>query len=233
MTKKFNTNSIKLIKYYKFINHNLIYNNKAINRYKKDNFEISTDKADNLERLKKSISNIKNCSLKSGATNMVFSDGNPKSKVMFLGEAPGSNEDQEGLPFVGRAGTLLDKMLASINLDRKNVYISNIINYRPPENRRPTDEEMGRYLPIVKKHIEIIDPKILVLLGSTAMNALIGDDVVISKVRGQWIEKEFGQCKTSVIVTFHPAFLMRQPTQKKLAWIDLKMIRDKKAKLKI
>jgi uracil-DNA glycosylase family 4 len=233
MIKKFNPNSIKLIKYYKFINHNLIYNNKAINRYKKDNFEISEDKADNLERLKRSISNIKNCSLKINATNIVFSDGNPKSKIMIIGEAPGSNEDQEGLPFVGRAGTLLDKMLASINLDRKNVYISNIINYRPPDNRKPTDEEMNRYLPFVKKHIEIINPKILVLLGSTAMNALIGSDVVISKVRGQWIEKEFGQCKTSAIVTFHPAFLMRQPTQKKLAWIDLKMIRDKKTKLKI
>ena len=233
MIKKSNPNPVKLIKYYKFINHNLIYNNKAINRYKKDNFEISSDKADNLERLKKSISNIKHCSLKTSATNMVFSDGNPKSKIMLVGEAPGSNEDQEGLPFVGRAGTLLDKMLASINLDRKNVYISNIINYRPPENRRPTDEEINKYLPFIKKHIEIIDPKILILLGSTAMNALIGDDVVISKVRGQWIEREFGKCKTSVIITFHPAFLMRQPTQKKLAWIDLKMIKAKKAKLKI
>jgi len=233
MIKKISANPIKLIKYYKFINHNLIYNNKAINRYKKDNFEISADKADNLERLKKSISNIKNCSLKASATNMVFSDGNPKSKVMLIGEAPGSNEDQEGLPFVGRAGTLLDKMLASINLNRKNVYISNIINYRPPENRRPTDEEMNRYLPFIKKHIEIIAPKILILLGSTAMNALIGGDAVISEVRGQWIEKEFGLCKTSVIVTFHPAFLMRQPTQKKLAWVDLKKIRDKKVKLKI
>jgi uracil-DNA glycosylase family 4 len=233
MKKKISPHSVKLIKYYKFINYNLIYNNKAINRYKKDNFEISADKADNLERLKKSILNIKNCDLKNEATNMVFSDGNPKSKIMFLGEAPGSNEDQEGLPFVGRAGTLLDKMLASINLDRKSVYISNIINYRPPENRRPTDEEMNKYLPFVKKHIEIIAPKILVLLGSTAMNALIGNDIVISKVRGKWIEKEFGQHKTSVIVTFHPAFLMRQPTQKKLAWVDLKMIKAKKAKLKI
>ena len=233
MKKKISPDSIKLIKYYKLINYNLIYNNKAINRYKKDNLEISGDKADNLERLKKLILNIKNCNLKNDATNMVFSDGNPKSKIMFLGEAPGSNEDQEGLPFVGRAGSLLDKMLASINLDRKSVYISNIINYRPPENRRPTDEEINRYLLFVKKHIEIIAPKILVLLGSTAMNALIGNDVVISKVRGKWIEKEFGQHKTSVIVTFHPAFLMRQPTQKKLAWVDLKMIRDRKAKLKI
>ena len=233
MIKKTNSTSVKLIKYYKLINHNLIYNNKAINRYKKDNFEISADKAENLERLKKSIGAIKNCSLKSSATNIVFCDGNPKSKIMFVGEAPGSNEDQEGLPFVGRAGALLDKMLASINLNRKNVYISNIINYRPPENRRPTDEEVNRYMPFIKKHIEIINPKILVLLGSTAMNALIGNDIVISKARGKWIDKEFGSCKTSVIITFHPAFLMRQPAQKKMAWIDLKMIRDKKAKLKI
>ena len=233
MIKKINSKTVKLIKFYNYINHNLIYNNKAINRYKKDIFEISVDKAENLEKLKKSISNIKNCELKSNSTNIVFSDGNPKSKIMILGEAPGSNEDQEGLPFVGRAGTLLDKMLASINLDRKSVYISNIINYRPPENRRPTDEEINRYLPFIKKHIEIIAPKILILLGGTAMNALIGNDVVISKARGQWIEKGFGRCKTSIIVTFHPAFLMRQPSQKKLAWVDLKMIRDKKTKLKI
>ena len=228
MAKKTFLNSVKLIQYYNLINHNLIYNNKAINRYKRDNFEISDDKADNLERLKKSIRNIKNCSLKSSATNMVFSDGNPKSKIMLIGEAPGANEDKEGLPFVGRAGALLDKMLAAINLDRKKVYISNIINFRPPDNRRPTDKEIERYLPFISKHIEIINPKILVLLGSTAMNALIGNEVVISKMRGKWIEKKFGNCKTSVIITFHPAFLMRQPAQKKMAWIDLKMIRDKK-----
>ena len=228
MNKKSNSKSIKLIEYYKLINHNLIYNNVAINRYKKDSFEISADKADNLEKLKKSIDDIKNCTLKKNATNMVFSDGNPKSKIMFIGEAPGANEDEEGLPFVGRAGTLLDKMLASIDLNRKKIYISNIINYRPPDNRRPTDEEIKRYLPFVTKHIEIINPKILVLLGSTAMNALIGSEVVISKMRGKWIEKKFGNCKTSVIITFHPAFLMRQPAQKKMAWIGLKMMRDKK-----
>ena len=228
MVKKNNINSIKLIKYYKLINYNLIYNNKAINRYKKDIFEISADKAKNLERLKKSINDIQNCTLKNNATNMVFSDGNPKSKIMLIGEAPGANEDAEGLPFVGRAGALLDKMLTAINLDRKKVYISNIINYRPPDNRRPTDQEIKRYLPFITKHIEIINPKILVLLGSTAMNALIGSDVVISKMRGKWIKKKFGSCETSVIITFHPAFLMRQPAQKKMAWIDLKMIRDKK-----
>ena len=229
---KINSKTIKLIKFYNLINYNLIYNNKAINRYKKDSFEISRDKIGKLNNLKKDINNI-NCELKNNATNLVFSDGNPKSKIMLIGEAPGATEDVEGLPFVGRAGTLLDKMLSSINLDRKSVYISNIINYRPPENRRPTEDEINRYLPYITRHIEIIDPKILVLLGSTAMNALIGNDLVISKARGSWIQKKFGACNTSVIITFHPSFLMRQPAQKKMAWIDLKMIRDKKNKLKI
>ncbi len=233
MIKKINSKTIKLIKFYNFINYNLIFNNKAINRYKKDIFEISGDKAKNLDLLKKSIIGIKNCDLKKHAKNIVFSDGNPKSKIMLIGEAPGANEDQEGLPFVGRAGQLLDKMLSAIDLDRKKVYISNIINYRPPENRRPTEHEIKRYLPFISKHIEIIKPKILVLLGSTAMNALIGNKIVISKMRGKWIDKQFGTCKTSVIITFHPAFLMRQPAQKKMAWIDLKMIRDKKTNLKI
>ena len=228
MLKKNISNSVKLLKYYKLINFNLIYNNKAINRYKKDNYEISEDKSKKLELLKKEIMSLKNCELKKQAKNIVFCDGNPKSKIMLIGEAPGANEDQEGLPFVGRAGILLDKMLAAIHLDRKKVYISNIINYRPPDNRRPTEEEIKRYLPFIIKHIEIINPKILILLGSTAMNALIGKDVVISKMRGEWIEKKIGNCKTSIIITFHPAFLIRQPAQKKWAWIDLKMVRDKK-----
>ena len=233
MIKKINKNTIKLIKFYNYINYNLIYNNKAINRYKKDIFEISGDKAESLEKLKRSISNINNCALKKNATNIVFSDGNPKSKIMIVGEGPGSNEDQEGLPFVGRAGTLLDKMLASINLDRKSVYITNVVNYRPPENRSPTDKEIERYLPYLMRHIEIINPKIIVLLGSTAMNAFIGNEEVISKVRGKWIDKKFGKCSASLIITFHPAFLMRQPAQKKMAWVDLKMIKEKKSKLKI
>ena len=183
--------------------------------------------------LKKSILNLKNCDLKKQAKNIVFSDGNPRSKIMLVGEAPGANEDKEGLPFVGRAGNLLDKMLSAIDLDRSKVYISNIVNYRPPENRKPTEKEIKRYLPFITKHIEIISPQILVLLGSTAMNALIGSEVVISRMRGKWIEKKIGNCNTSIIITFHPSFLMRQPAQKKMAWIDLKMIRDKKTYLKI
>jgi uracil-DNA glycosylase len=233
MIKKINTKTIKLIKFYNFINYNYIYNNKAINRYKKDTFELTGDKAAQLARLKKSILSIKNCKLKKNAKNIVFADGNPKAKIMLIGEGPGSNEDQEGLPFVGRAGALLDKMLASISLDRKSVYITNVVNYRPAENRKPSEEEIHRYLPYLKKHIEIIDPKIIVLLGSTAMDALIGKDDVISKIRGKWIDKKFGKTDASLIVTFHPAFLMRQPAQKKMAWVDLKMIREKKIKLKI
>ena len=152
---------------------------------------------------------------------------------MIVGEGPGANEDIEGKPFVGRAGKLLDKMLASINLNRTKVYISNVVNYRPPENRKPTNEEIWRYLPYLKTHIEIINPKILMLLGSTALNALIGNEVVISKARGKWIEKKIGEIKVWIIASFHPAFLMRQPEQKKLAWIDLKMIKEKSKILKI
>jgi len=141
MIKKINTKAIKLIKFYNFINYNLIYNNKAINRYKKDVFEISDDKAKKLEKLKKSISNIKNCELKKSATNIVFADGNPKAKIMLIGEGPGSNEDLEGLPFVGRAGALLDKMLASIDLNRKN---SDIISFHMYEldKLEPTINEL-------------------------------------------------------------------------------------------
>ena len=146
---------------------------------------------------------------------------------MIVGEGPGANEDALGKPFIGRAGKLLDKMLAAIKLDRTKVYITNVVNYRPPENRKPTDIEITRYFPFLESHIEIINPKILLLLGSTALNTLIGDEVVISQARGKWIQKEIGKIKPWVISSFHPAFLMRQPEQKKLAWIDLKMIKEK------
>ena len=124
-------------------------------------------------------------------------------------------------------------MLESINLNRKKVYISNVVNYRPPENRRPTELEISRYLPYLSKHIEIINPKILILLGSTALNAIVGNEKVISKARGKWNLMEIGSIKTWVIASFHPAFLMRQPAQKKFAWRALKMVRDKIKILKI
>tara|TARA_B100001996_G_scaffold363584_1_gene331967 strand:+ start:2216 stop:2929 length:714 start_codon:yes stop_codon:yes gene_type:complete len=233
MTKKSNTKLAKLIKYYSLINYNLIYDKRSINRYKNNNLIDKGSKGEKLKNLENSINNIKNCKLKKNATNLVFSDGNINAKIMIVGEGPGANEDKEGLPFVGRAGQLLDKMLLSINLDRKNVYITNVVNYRPPENRKPTDEEIGKYLPYLTKHIEIINPKILVLLGSTALNTIIGNQEVISKARGKWVKKKIGKCSVLVIASFHPAFLMRQPDQKKMAWIDLKMIRQKIKELKI
>ncbi len=223
----------KLIKYYTLINHDLIYSNQAINRYKKINNNLNNGQSKALEDLRHSIKNIKNCDLKKNATNLVFADGNIESKIMIIGEGPGANEDKEGLPFVGRAGQLLDKMLQSINLDRKNVYITNVVNYRPPQNRKPTEKEIHKYLPFLKKHIEIINPKILILLGSTALNTIIGDQVVISKARGKWNKIKIGKCSPYTIASFHPAFLMRQPDQKRMAWIDLKMIKKKITELGI
>jgi len=234
MKKNLNQKLIGLIEYYNLVNANLLLDNQPLKRDKKKILKsINGSKVDRLENLKNNIKNIKNCELKKNAKNLVFGDGDINSKIMIVGEGPGAQEDAEGKPFVGRAGLLLNKMLSSINLDRQKVYISNVVNYRPPENRKPTEEEISRYFPFLQTHIEIIKPKILVLLGSTALNAIIGNEIVISKARGRWIEKDIGSIKIWVIASFHPAFLMRQPDQKKLAWIDLKMIRDKLKSLKV
>ena len=231
--------SVKNKYYHKLIDNEVVYDKKSINRYKINN-EINNkssnknkNKLKELGLLKNKIETLKNCELKKNATNLVFSDGNPNAKIMIIGEGPGANEDKEGKPFVGRAGKLLDKMLESIKLNRKNVYISNVVNFRPPMNRKPTDEEIERYLPFLLKHIELINPKILLLLGSTALNAIIGNEIVISKARGKWVNKKIGNAKPEIIASFHPAFLMRQPDQKKYAWEDLKMIRKKMSELKI
>jgi len=229
-----NQKLIDFIEYYNLINANFIMSKKPLKRTTQATSRTSAgNKLEKLDKLKKKIKFIKNCDLKKNATNLVFGDGNINSKIMFIGEGPGAQEDAEGKPFVGRAGKLLDKMLTAIKLDRTKVYISNVVNYRPPENRSPTEVEIERYLPYLKNHIEIINPKILVLLGKTALNALIGNEAVISKARGKWIQKNIGTAKTWIIASFHPAYLMRQPEQKKLAWIDLKMIRDKSKTLKI
>jgi len=234
MKKNLNQKLISLIEYYNLINANLILNNTPIKRARTNTtIAFTGKKSEKLAKLKKKIQLINNCELKDNANNIVFGDGNINAKIMIIGEGPGANEDKEGKPFVGRAGKLLDKMLAAIKLDRTKVYISNVVNYRPPSNRKPTDVEIARYLPYLATHISIINPKILVLLGSTALNTLIGDEEVISKARGKWIEIEIGENQMWVIASFHPAFLMRQPEQKKLAWIDLKMIKEKLKILKI
>ena len=228
MKKNLNQNLIGLIEYYSLINNNLLLSDTPLKRNVENSTPIfSGTKIQKLEKLKKKISLIKNCELKKNAKNLVFADGNINSKIMIIGEGPGAQEDIAGTPFVGRAGKLLNKMLGAIKLNRDKVYISNVVNYRPPSNRRPTDKEIERYLPYLKSHIEIINPKILLLLGSTALNTIIGNEEVISKARGRWVQKEIGTVKPWIIASFHPAFLMRQPEQKKMAWIDLKMIRDK------
>ena len=234
MKKNLNQKLINLIEYYNLINANFLLSNTPLKRNINNvTTSFGGTKLQKLKKLKKSIQLIENCELKKNATNLVFGDGNISAKIMIIGEGPGAQEDAEGRPFVGRAGKLLDKMLESIHLNRTKVYISNVVNYRPPANRRPTEEEIVRYLPYLKNHIEIMNPKILILLGSTALNAIIGNVTVISKARGKWIQKEIGTVKPWIIASFHPAFLMRQPEQKKLAWIDLKMVRDKIKNLKI
>ena len=234
MKKNLNQKLINLIEYYNLINANLLLSETPIKRSRDKSIDsLGGSKLEKLEKLKKNIQLIKNCELKKSAQNLVFGDGNINAKIMIIGEGPGAQEDMEGKPFVGRAGKLLNKMLESINLDRTKVYISNVVNYRPPLNRRPTEEEIERYFPYLINHVEIINPKILLLLGSTALNAIVGKKEVISKARGKWIQKEIGNIKPFVIASFHPAFLMRQPEQKKFAWIDLKMIREKSKILKI
>ena len=159
-----------------------IFEDKPINRFKtKPKVEDISIK---LDELRNEIENIENCELKKNASKIVFSDGNYKSKIMIVGEGPGQKEDQEGKPFVGDAGLLLNKMLKSINIERKNVYITNVVNYRPPNNRKPEPIEITKYSNFLRKHISIIDPKILILMGSTAMESLFGSNIKITKERG-------------------------------------------------
>ena len=179
-----------------------------------------------LEDLKKLIILNCDCSLKKTAKNIVFSDGNPRANIMFIGEAPGEIEDKTGKPFKGEAGKLLDKMLNAIQLNRENAYLTNIIFWRPPGNRKPTEEEISACLPFVKKHINLINPKILVLVGATAASAILNIQTGITQIRGKWKNIETKDIKSlKSIAIFHPAFLLRQPSRKREAWEDLKKIK--------
>ena len=202
-----------------------IFENKPINRtITKPKVE---DKLTLLDNLKKEIQNIDSCELKSHAKNFVFNDGNYESKVMIVGEGPGEKEDELGKPFVGDAGILLNKMLKAININRDKIYITNVVNFRPPNNRKPEVKEITRYSNYLRKHISIIDPKILILLGSTAMESLFGSNIKISRERGKWKEVIINNKVYLTMVSFHPAYLLRQPEQKKHSWTDLKEIRKK------
>ena len=191
------------------------------------------DKQSLLENLKTKILDISNCELKKNSKQIVFNDGDPQSPVMIVGEGPGQKEDEIGKPFVGDAGVLLNKMLEAINVKRSKIYITNVVNYRPLNNRKPEQSEINRYSVFLREHINIIDPRILILMGGTAMEALYGQTLKISKERGKWKELIINQKTYETILTFHPAYLLRQPDQKKYSWIDLKMIRKKIDDLKI
>ena len=186
-----------------------------------------------LQNLKFKIENIQDCDLKNNASKIVFADGNINSAIMIVGEGPGQKEDELGKPFVGDAGNLLNKMLEAIKIEREKIYITNVVNYRPPNNRKPEKTEINRYSDFLKEHISIINPRILILMGSTAMEALFGSNSKISKERGQWKEIINKQKSYKTIITFHPAYLLRQPDQKKFSWQDLKIIRKKIDELNI
>jgi len=178
-----------------------------------------------LAELRAILERFEGCALRTTATQLVFADGNPKARVMFVGEAPGRDEDIEGLPFVGRSGKLLDRMMAAIGLDRSSAYIANIVPWRPPGNRTPTPQESAICLPFTLRQIELADPDILVCLGNPSTQTLLNSKDGIIKTRGRWFPFHAGTREIRAIATLHPAYLLRQPLQKRLAWRDFLAIK--------
>jgi uracil-DNA glycosylase family 4 len=176
--------------------------------------------ATTLEQLQALLTNFEGCALRATATQLVFADGNPQSRVMFVGEAPGYDEDIVGRPFVGRSGKLLDRMMGAIGLDRTSSYIANVVPWRPPGNRTPTPQETAICLPFIRRQIELADPDILVCLGGPAMQTLLGIKDGITRSRGRWLSFDTGRREIRALATFHPAFLLRSPLQKRFAWRD-------------
>lgn len=180
--------------------------------------------APSLEALRALMETFDGCALKSTATRLVFADGNPQARIMFVGEAPGREEDIEGLPFVGRSGKLLDRMMAAIGLDRSSAYIANVIPWRPPGNRTPTPQETQICLPFIQRQIELVNPDVLVTLGNPSTQTLLSTREGIMKTRGRWFDYDTGTRKIRAIATFHPAYLLRSPSYKRMAWLDLRAI---------
>ena len=218
------------------IEQDFVFSNKPINRFK---VKLETTKNQNaekkilLEELKKNINSIENCNLKYNSNNLILGDGKPDSPIMLIGEAPSAIEDESGKTFQGEVGTLLDKMLLAIEIKRDSIYLSYAINFRPPEDRKPTSQEIKRYSIFLKKHISIIDPKLIIVMGSSAMEALTGSGNKISKERGNWKEIILDNKTYPMMISFNPSYLIRFPENKKYSWEDLKKIRDKIKELKI
>ncbi|PKQ05467.1 MAG: uracil-DNA glycosylase, partial [Alphaproteobacteria bacterium HGW-Alphaproteobacteria-12] len=178
-----------------------------------------------LEELREALTHFEGCPLRYTAKNLVFADGNPAARLMLVGEAPGRDEDLQGLPFVGRAGQLLDKMLAAIGLDRTSAYIVNTLPWRPPGNRTPTPAEHAVCMPFVERHIELVAPEVLVLVGGVSAKQLLRTDTGIMRLRGKWSTVRIADRDVPALPTLHPAYLLRQPAQKRLVWRDLMSLR--------
>ena len=218
------------------IEPNFIFNDKSINRLNivenSDN-ENQVDKTELLKELKNQINSIENCSLRDNSQNLVLGDGDINSPIMLVGEAPGIEEDKAATTFKGEIGELLNKMLLAIEIKKQNIYCSYAINFRPPEDRKPTSLEIKRYSVFLKKHISIINPKIVVLMGSSAMEAVTGINSKISSERGKWKEIILKNKTYPVMISFNLSYLIRFPENKKYSWEDLKRIKQKIIEMKI
>jgi len=222
------------------IESNFIFDENPINRLKnsskdlnKDNDVNQIDKEKELNELKLQINSINDCGLKDNSEKIVLGDGNINSPIMLVGEAPGVEEDNLGLTFLGAVGDLLKKMLIAINIKKENIYSTYAVNFRPPEDRKPSSTEIKRYSQFLQNHISIIKPKIIILMGSTAMESLTGLNSKISIERGKWKEVIVKDTTYNVIVTFNPSYLLRVPENKKYSWEDLKKIKQKILDLKL
>ena len=217
------------------IEPNFVFKDKPINRF--NTLEINNinqvEKTELLKELKKKINSIENCNLNENSQNLVLGDGNINSPIMLIGEAPGAEEDKSGTTFKGEVGELLNKMLLAIKIKRQNIYCSYAVNFRPPEDRKPTSQEIKRYSVFLKEHISIINPKIIILMGSSAMEAVTGINSKISSERGKWKEVIVKNTNYNVIITFNPSYLLRAPENKKYSWDDLKKIKQKILELKL
>ena len=218
------------------IEQNFIFSEKPINRFKINETSIkknNLNKIEQINELKKLINSIQNCNLKENSKNLILGDGNLDAAIMIIGEAPGPDEERNNKTFQGESGILLDKMLLAINIKRKNIYSSYAINFRPPEDRKPTTQEIKRYSVFLKEHISIIDPKIIILFGSTAMESVTASSERISNERGKWKEIILKNKTYPIMITFNPSYLIRFPENKKFSWEDLKRIKQKILDLKI
>ena len=215
------------------IESGFIFEEKPINRLnnssklKTDSIMTNVDKAGQLEKLKKEINSVEGCALKNNSKKIVLGDGNFNSPIMLVGEAPSVEEDRSGQTFMGEVGDLLKKMLIAINIQKENIYSTYAINFRPPEDRKPNSSEIKRYSQFLQKHISIINPKIIILMGSTAMESLTGLNNKISIERGKWKEIIVQNTSYNTIITFNPSYLLRVPENKKHSWDDLKKIKKK------